>query len=84
MVISYRCFGTTSRSHRLGPGIKNENDLFQFGVYIGKNVGSCKFSVAWCQPIGLMQVVEREGSVVVRAALMRKGILLTGVVVRHG
>jgi len=33
-------------------------------------VGSKKFSVAWCQPLGLMGVVGREGrSVVISAAL---------------
>jgi len=71
MVISYRCFGTTYRSHLLGSGIQNESKLFQFGVYIGKSVGSCKFSVAWCQPVGLMQMFGREGSVVVCTALKR-------------
>jgi len=28
-----------------------------YGVYIGKSVSGDKFWVAWCQPIGLMQVV---------------------------
>ena len=32
---------------------------------------SGKFSVVWCHPIGLMQVVGREGSVVVCVALKR-------------
>jgi hypothetical protein len=34
-------------------------------------VGSGKFSVAWCQPLGLVGVVGMEGHVVVCAALKR-------------
>jgi hypothetical protein len=32
-----------------------------YGVYIGKSVDSGKFSVAWCQTVGLVGVVGREG-----------------------
>ena len=39
-------------------------------------MGIDKFSVAWCQPVGLMQVVGREGSVVVSASSVRNNALL--------
>jgi hypothetical protein len=32
-----------------------------YRVYIGKSVGSGKFSVAWCHVIGLVGVVGKEG-----------------------
>jgi hypothetical protein len=34
-------------------------------------VGGDKFSVAWCKPVGLMQVVGRDRDLVVSAALKR-------------
>ena len=36
-------------------------------------MGGDKLSVTWCQPIGLMHVVGRRGSVLVSAALKRDG-----------
>jgi hypothetical protein len=62
MVISYKSFGTTYPSLLQKP-------MPQYRVYKGQSVGSDKFSVVWCQPIGLMQVVGREGGEVVSAAL---------------
>ena len=56
VIIPYRRFVTIYRS--------------QYEVYTGKNLGSEK-SVAWCQPVALMQVFEREGSIVVSAPLER-------------
>jgi hypothetical protein len=38
-------------------------------------VGGDKFSVAWCQPVGLLQVVGREGSVVVSASSVQNSAL---------
>jgi len=61
VVISYRRFGTTYQSHLLWSRIQKERCLLNYGVYIGKSVGSDKFSVVWCQPLGLVGVVEREG-----------------------
>jgi hypothetical protein len=44
--------------------VKNPNrkpaEAKPYGVYIGKGAVRDTFSVAWCQSIGLMQVVERE------------------------
>jgi hypothetical protein len=50
-------------------------------------VASLKFSGAWCQPIGLMQAVGREGECGSQCGFeerrsVREGIL-TGVVARH-
>jgi len=39
-------------------------------------VGRDKFSVAWCQPVGLMQVGERGSGGVVASATLRQGILV--------
>ena len=61
IVIPYRCFGTTYWSHLQGPRIQKESSLSKYGVIIGKSVASDKFSVAWCQPIGLMQLAGKEG-----------------------
>ena len=33
----------------------------QYGVLIGKNVGSENISVVWCQPVGLLQVIGWRG-----------------------
>jgi hypothetical protein len=60
LVISYRRFGTTYRSHLQGSRIQKESWLSQYRVYIGKSGGGDTFSVEWCQPIGLMQVFGRE------------------------
>ena len=51
-------------------GFKNpkESQYPQYRVYIGKNVGSENVSVAWCQPIGLLQSVWMEGSIVVKCS----------------
>ena len=57
MVISYRHFGTTYRSHLQGSRIQKESWLSEYTVYVGKSVGGEKFSVVRCQPIVLMQVV---------------------------
>jgi hypothetical protein len=55
--------------------IQKESWLSQYGVDIGKSVGSIdKFSVAWCQAVGLMQVVRRDRDIVVSAALKRDNL----------
>jgi hypothetical protein len=54
--------------------IQKESWLSQYGVDIGKSVGGDKFSVAWCQAVGLMQVVGRDRDVVVSAALKRDNL----------
>ena len=38
-------------------------------------MGGDKFSVAWCQPVGLMEGVGREGSVVVSASSIQNNAL---------
>jgi hypothetical protein len=53
LVISYPRFGTTT--------IQTDSRLSQYAVYTGTSGGGDKFSVMWCQSIGLMQVVWREG-----------------------
>ena len=58
-----------------------------YGVYIKKGGGGDKFSVAWCQPIGLIQVVGREevcgnqSSSEDRRSVREE--ILTGVIARH-
>ena len=74
VVIPYQHFGTTYRSLIQGSRIQKESWLSQYGVDIRKSVGNDKFSVAWCQPVGLMQVVGRGGDVVVSAALKRDNL----------
>jgi len=54
--------------------IQKESWLSQYGVDIGKSVGGDKFSVAWCQAVGLMQVVGRDRDVVVSGALKRDNL----------
>jgi hypothetical protein len=62
----------TFRDHLSIPpsGFKNPKQslLPQYGIYIVKSVDG-EVSVVWCQPVGLMQVVGTEGSVVVNSIL---------------
>jgi len=83
VVISYRSFGTTYRSHLQGSRIQKESWLSQYGVYRGKSGDGDKFSVEWCQPIGLMQVFGRDGECGIRCSFEERSSvreeILTGV-----
>jgi len=75
VVIPYWRFGIAYRSHLQGTRIQKESRVSLSGVYTRKSVGSNKFSVTWCQPVGSMQVVGREGSVVVSASSIQNNVL---------
>ena len=65
MVISYRRFGTTYRSHLKGRSIEKKASRPR------ENVGGDKFLVVWCQLIGFMKVDGVEGASVVVSAVLR-------------
>jgi len=68
---SYEIFRITYLSHLQRSRTQKEIRLSQYGTLTGKSMGGDKTSGAWCQLIGLVHVVGREGGVVVSAALKR-------------
>jgi hypothetical protein len=80
VVIYYRRFGTTYQSLLQGSWVQKKPAVPVRSLY-EEECGRWKVLIAWCQPIGLKQLVGREGSVVVSAAVIEE--ILTGVIARY-
>ena len=73
VAISYRRFGTTCQSYPEGSRIKIK-PIGPTRCSSWEECGRWKLSIAWCQPIGLLQVVWLEGSLVVSPVREREGL----------